>query len=945
MSEPSDWKTTLNLPQTAFPMKANLPDSEPKRLSSWKSRNLYARVREARKGRAQWILHDGPPYANGHIHLGHIVNKTLKDLSLKRSSMLGFDAPFTPVWDCHGLPIELQVDKSLGSKKNEMSPVAFRQACEAHATKFVGIQGAEFERLGVSAEWDHPYFTMAKSYQATIVRTLATFVERDLVYKARKAVHWCLSCKTALAEAEIEYEDDHVSPSVDVRFPLSAKGKEALSARTLALGDRAVHAITWTTTPWTLPANRGLAFNPELEYGLYEETPGGPVAIIATGLKDATAARSRTVEALALGVPLATVKGDVFEGLEFRHPWIDRPSPGVLADYVTLDAGTGIVHTAPGHGAEDYDTGIKYGLEVDCPVTDRGLFTSDVEHFAGLKIWDANPKITQFLRDGGRLVSAVPYSHSYPICWRCKNAVIFRATAQWFIAMDRGGFREKALAEIKATRWIPGWGEDRIRNMIAARPDWCISRQRLWGVPIPAAYCVACEEPHLVPEILARVADAFDREGADAWFARDIATFLPEGFKCRKCGQTAFRRENDILDVWFDSGSLHAALEAHPDRKVSAVADLYLEGSDQHRGWFHSSLLVSVGTRDHAPFKAVLTHGFTVDGEGKKMSKSLGNTIEADKAIKQYGADVLRLWVSMVDFREDMRISDELLKRVAEAYRKIRNTCRFLLSNLADFDPAKGHEVTEPLDQFALAVHHDFETKIRAAYEAHDYHALHTLLVHYCTVDLSAFYLDVLKDRLYCDAPSGPRRRSAQAALFRIADGLARFMAPLLVFTGDEIYESLHKAEPGTVHEREFPPSVAPEQGLLDTWKPLLAAREVVLKSLETARAAKAIASSLDAAVVVSGSSAALAPLRAHEALPGTFPGNLANLFIVSDVRLEETAGADAVPLSVTVQKANGSKCSRCWTYSTAAREAANHAGNGLLCPRCLAVVEEGTRS
>ena len=939
MSEANDWKNTLNLPQTAFPMKANLPDSEPRRLSAWKGRNLYARVREARKGKPRWILHDGPPYANGHIHLGHIVNKTLKDLSLKRSSMLGFDAPFTPVWDCHGLPIELQVDKSLGSKKNELSPVAFRKACQAHAQKFVGIQSAEFERLGVAAEWTHPFFTMAPAYQATIVRALKTFVERDLVYKARKSVHWCLSCKTALAEAEIEYEENHVSPSVDVRFPLSEAGTAVLAAKVPAIAGRKVHAITWTTTPWTLPANRALAFNPELEYGFYEEAPGGPVAIVALGLKDATVSRSRTVLPLTLGDPLARIKGDVFEGLDFRHPWIDRPSPGVLADYVTLEAGTGIVHTAPGHGADDYDTGIKYGLEVDCPVTDRGFFTADIEHFAGLKIWDANPKITEFLRERGALVSTVPYTHSYPICWRCKNPVIFRATAQWFIAMDRRGFREKALSEIQATRWIPAWGEDRIRNMIASRPDWCISRQRLWGVPIPAAYCVACEEPHLVASVLNRVAEVFEKEGADAWFARDLDYFLPEGFRCRKCGGTKFRREDDILDVWFDSGSLHAALEAHPDRPVSAVADLYLEGSDQHRGWFHSSLLVSVGTRDHAPFKAVLTHGFTMDGEGRKMSKSLGNTIEADWAIKQYGADVLRLWVSMVDFREDMRISDELLKRVAEAYRKIRNTCRFLLSNLFDFDPSAGHQVTEPLDQYAIAVHEDFETKIRAAYEAHDYHALSSLLVQYCTVDLSAFYLDVLKDRLYCDPANGPRRRSAQAALFRIADGLARYMAPLLVYTGDEIYESLHKVEPGTVHEREFPSSATSNRAVLDAWAPLFAAREAVLKALETARAAKVIAAPLDACVVIKGTAPALAPLRAHEALKAPFPGNLANLFIVSEVVLEEVASGG---LSATVHKAEGLKCSRCWTYARAARVAATHPENGVLCPRCLDVVERG---
>jgi isoleucyl-tRNA synthetase len=942
MSEVNDWKHTLNLPQTDFPMKANLPDTEPKRLSAWKSRDLYDRIRTARQGKPLWILHDGPPYANGHIHLGHIVNKTLKDLALKRSSMLGFDAPFTPVWDCHGLPIELQVDKSLGSKKNQLSPVAFREACQAHAQKFVAIQSEEFERLGVSAEWTHPYYTMANSYQATIVRALAKFVERDLVYKARKSVHWCLSCKTALAEAEIEYEENHVSASVDVRFPLSDTGVEALALKVRLPAGRKVHALTWTTTPWTLPANRALAFNPELEYGFYEESPGGPIAILATGLKDATVSRSRTVSALSLGEPLATAKGDVFEGLEFRHPWIARPSPGVLADYVTLEAGTGIVHTAPGHGADDYDTGIKYGLEVDCPVTERGFFTTDIEHFAGMKIWDANPKITEFLRERDKLVSTVPYRHSYPTCWRCKHPVIFRATAQWFIAMDRLGFREKALEEIAKTRWIPGWGEDRIRNMIAARPDWCISRQRLWGVPIPAAYCVACEEPHLEVGILARVADAFERDGADAWFARDITDFLPDGFTCRKCSGTAFRREDDILDVWFDSGSLHAALEAHPDRKVPAVADLYLEGSDQHRGWFHSSLLVSVGTRGHAPFKAVLTHGFTVDGEGRKMSKSLGNTVEADKAVKQYGADVLRLWVSMVDFREDMRISDELLKRVAEAYRKIRNTSRFLLSNLFDFDPSAGHEATQPLDRYALAVHHDFEAKMRAAYEDHDYHALHTLLVHYCTVDLSAFYMDVLKDRLYCDAANGPRRRSAQAAMFRIADGLARYMAPLLVFTGDEIYESLHRAPAGTVHEREFPAPSPVDSALLESFAPLLSAREAVLKALETARAAKVIASPLDARVVITGPEDALAPLREHEALPATFPGNLANLFIVSDVALQASASASGITASVA--KAQGTKCSRCWTYSTLARAAANHAAHGALCPRCVSVVEAGEK-
>ena len=624
--------------------------------------------------------------------------------------MTGHDAPYRPGWDCHGLPIELKVDRSLGAKKREMSPVEFRRACREYAEKFVGVQRDEFERLGVLGEWDDPYLTMSPTYQATIVRQLAQFVEQELVYKAKKSVHWCISCRTALAEAEVEYDENHVSPSIDVRFPLADADRDKLAEKMPALAGRNVSAVIWTTTPWTLPANLALAFHPEADYGFFPVEGTKDVLLVAKTLRQGAEERWRKDPASALpalGEALGELKGAELEHVRFRHPWIDRDSPGVLGEYVTLDTGTGVVHTAPGHGWDDYLTGVRYGFDIYCPVDDAGRLLDEVEHFAGQKVFEANPGIVDFLREQGRLLQASKDTHSYPVCWRCKKPIIFRATEQWFIALDKKELRDRALDAIEQVKWLPAWGEERIHNMIATRPDWCISRQRLWGVPIPAFYCKGCEEVLLRPDLVRHVADLFEQETADAWYAREARELLPEGFACPKCGGSEFDKETDILDVWFDSGSSHAVVLGHRE-DLPWPADLYLEGSDQHRGWFHSSLLIGVATRGQAPYRRVVTHGFTVDGEGKKISKSLGNDVDTSKLINTYGVEILRLWTIMVDYREDMRFSDEMIKRVAEAYRKVRNTLRYLLSNLSDFDPARdsvAEDDLEELDRYALNRH------------------------------------------------------------------------------------------------------------------------------------------------------------------------------------------------------------------------------------------------
>jgi isoleucyl-tRNA synthetase len=927
-----DLRSTLNLPKTDFPMKANLPQAEPRRLAHWKAQGLYGQVRKAREGRPSFVLHDGPPYANGHIHLGTALNKILKDVVVRSRSMAGNDSPYVPGWDCHGLPIELQVDRSLGPKKKEMSAAAFRRACRAHAEKFVKIQREEFERLGVQGEWEDPYLTMSPGYQATIVRQLASFVENGLVYKAKKSVYWCISDRTALAEAEVEYDEAHVSPSIDVKFSLPRAELHKLVERHSALGRaETVSAVIWTTTPWTLPANLALAFHPEADYGFYPIEGTNDVLIVAKALAESASRRW----GVTLGPALGEVRGVEFEGVRFRHPWIERDSPGVLGDYVTLDTGTGVVHTAPGHGWDDYLTGMRYGLDIYCPVDAGGFFLPEVEHFAGKRVFDANPEVVAFLQEKGALLASGKETHSYPICWRCKNPIIFRATEQWFVALDgEGRLRERTLEGIKRVKWFPAWGEERISNMIATRPDWCISRQRLWGVPITAFYCKGCGKAVMRADLCRRVADLFEKDSADVWYEREAKDLLPPGFACPDCGEGEFEKEKDILDVWFDSGSSHAAVLGHR-KDLPWPADVYLEGSDQHRGWFHSSLLEGVATRGEPPYRQVITHGFTVDAEGKKISKSLGNDVDTHKLIAQYGAEILRLWTIMVDYREDMRFSDEMMKRVAEAYRKVRNTCRYLLSNLYDFDPGKDAVADadlDDLDRYALNRHREVVARVLEGYDAYEFHVVYHQLVQYCAADLSSFYLDVLKDRLYCDGAASARRRSAQTVMHRMVSDLALLLSPVLPFTADEIWPLVPGAAESSVHLALFPRREDPDEGVLDRWSTLLEVRGAVTKALEEARNAKLCAASLEARVTVKAPAATLAALRHHEETSRVFPGNLANLFIVSRVDLEE-----AQTLSVAVARAAGGKCERCWTFSEKVGRLPVHPA---VCERCASVLE-----
>jgi len=917
-----EWKDTVNLPRTDFPMKANLPTSEPATLARWTEMGLYGRIRAARAGAPKYILHDGPPYANGRIHIGHALNKILKDIVVKSRTMAGFDAPYVPGWDCHGLPIELNVDKELGSKKKTLSAADFRRECRKYAAKFVEIQREEFERLGGLGDWAAPYLTMNYGYQAAIVRALGKFVEQNLVYKGKKPVHWCLHCRTALAEAEVEY-DDHTSPSVYVEFPLSPDAAPELAARVPELAGRPVSVLIWTTTPWTLPSNLAIAFNPDYIYGAYPA--GDTMVILAEGLAEKVAAATGRT----LGEPVAKFPGKRLEGIVFRHPLYARDSLGVLGEYVTLEQGTGAVHTAPGHGVDDYHTGLRYGLEVYAPVGPGGHFLDDVARFAGLRVFDANPVIIEALRESGRLWKHENYDHSYPHCWRCHHPVIFLATSQWFIAMEKQRLRQRALMEIDQVNWIPAWGRDRIYNMIAFRPDWCISRQRTWGVPIPAMACTGCQTPVLTTGLTERAADVFERYGADAWYERPIEEFLPDGLTCASCGGTAFERESNILDVWFDSGSSHeAVLPSHND--LEWPADLYLEGSDQHRGWFHSSLLIGIATRGKAPFRDVLTHGFVVDEKGHKMSKSVGNTVAPQDVIGKSGAEVLRLWVSMVDYGEEVRIGPEVLARTIEAYRKIRNTIRILAANLYDFDPAQdivALDRMEEIDRYILARFADTVQKVKPAYERYQFQTIFQAFNQLVTVDLSAFYVDVTKDRMYTHAAASRTRRSGQTAMYLLLDGLTRLMAPILPFTADEMWRSMPGTRSESVHLELFPDADAlASKDLLERWARLLAVRDTVNAALEAQRQAKVIGNALSARVTLTASGPVAGLLRQYEA-------DLPTLFIVSDLTLVTSAtdGADAV--TVAVEKAPGTKCERCWRFVPAVATDDAHAG---LCDRCV---------
>jgi isoleucyl-tRNA synthetase len=937
------WKDTVNLPRTDFPMKASLPVAEPEMLARWAGMQLYAKIRERRRGRPKFVLHDGPPYANGNIHMGTALNKILKDIVVKSRSMAGFDAPYVVGYDCHGLPIELQVDRELGPKKREMSVAEFCRACRAYAERFIGTMTKQFERLGILGTWDQPYLTMDFKYQAAIARAFGRFVEQGLVYKGQKPVHWCIHCRTALAEAEVEYEE-HASPSIYVEFPLAPESADELGRRIPALGGRQVSVLIWTTTPWTIPSNLAIAFHPDFDYGAY--LVEGRAVIVA----EALAGRVAAAVGRHFGDPLMKVKGAELEHIRFKHPLYARDSVAVLGDYVTLDAGTGAVHTAPGHGSDDFRTGLKYGLEIYAPIGPAGHFLDSVELVGGLRVFDANPKVESALEERGRLWHRERFTHQYPHCWRCHNPVIFLATSQWFISLDgtklQAGtpaagrtLRDAALDAVDHhVKWIPAWGHDRIFNMLTGRPDWCVSRQRVWGVPIPAVDCSACGEAIVTPALVERAASVFESHGADAWYERPTEDFVPPGTKCPACGGASFTREMNILDVWFDSGSSHeAVLSVRPE--LTWPADIYLEGSDQHRGWFQSSLLVGLGTRGRPPYREVLTHGFIVAEDGRKMSKSLGNSIEPQEIIEKSGADILRLWVSMSDYTQEIRLSQEILSRAVEAYRKIRNTLRYLVANLYDFAPARDiveRSKLQEVDRYILARYAELGRRVLDAYDAYDYGTIFQTVNAFTTVDLSAFYADVSKDRLYTFRPRSVERRSAQTAMYIIADGLARLTAPILSFTSDELWRFLPGGRDESVHLALFPERAelegAIDRDLVARWDRLIALRERVLAEIEPLRKNKQIGSSLQARVVLTGSTDELAWLAPSASV-------LPMLFIVSDVELRAGPGSETGALRITIERATGVKCERCWRYVSSVSTAADSAG---LCDRCVDALELG---
>ncbi len=931
-----NYKNTLKLPKTRFSMKANLAQREPEMLKRWKAMDLYGCLQRQAKGRPQFILHDGPPYANGHIHLGHTVNKVLKDIIIKSHHMMGFDTPYVPGWDCHGLPIEHNVEKDLGPKRHKMDRLAIRKACRRYAEKFVRIQKEEFSRLGVLGDWDNPYLTMNYAYEAAISREFCRIFMDGYVIKSKKPVYWCPNCVTALAEAEVEYAP-HRSPSITVKFAAGDELTHWIEGRFGKLAGP-VSVLIWTTTPWTLPANLAVALHPDYDYVAAEVKK--EVWILAKERLAPTLVSAGLEEGDAR--VLGSFMGGDIEGMHVRHPFLDRDSLLILAPYVTLDAGTGCVHTAPGHGADDYESGMRYGLDIYSPVDDHGRFTSDVEDFAGERVFDANDQIIELLKDRGVLVASETIEHSYPHCWRCKRPVIFRATPQWFISMQANDLRKEALNAIETVDWIPDWGKERIYGMVDARPDWCISRQRVWGVPITVFICEDCGEPIMNQAIADRLVEVFEKEGSDSWFRRDVGEFLPPGTLCPKCGSKKIRKEIDILDVWFDSGVSHAAvLEARDE--LSSPASMYLEGSDQHRGWFQSSLLTSVATRHKAPYRSVLTHGFVVDGEGKKMSKSVGNVILSKDVIKKYGAEVLRLWVSAEDYQEDIKISDEILQRLTEAYRKIRNTIRYLLSNLSGFDPEKDSielGQIEGLDRWALLRLGEVTTKVKEAYRDLKFHMVFHQIYQFCTVDMSALYLDILKDRLYCEDPEGRLRRSAQTVLYRIAHDMLLLMAPILSFTAEEAWGHLSVPETESIFLAGLPnpPSIPDDSAFTEEWDLLWKIRGEVTKALELARKEKRIGLALDAKVLIRPPEDMSNFLREHRDL-------LKEITIVSQLDLAEDLdmGDDLVwqsdeieGFAVKVIRALGKKCARCWTWS---EDVGNDPAWPDVCGRCARVL------
>ena len=930
-----DFKKTVNLPRTDFPMKANLPQMEPKLLARWEAENLYAKIRAARAGRPMYVLHDGPPYANGEIHLGTGFNKIIKDFVVKTKTMQGYDSPYVPGWDCHGLPIEAKVDSQLGSRKAQMTAVEIRAECRKYAAKYVDLQRRDFVRLGVFGRWQDPYLTMSPQYESIIAGAFVDFLDRGYVYKGLKSVNWCIHHRTALAEAEIEYEN-HNSTSIWVRFTITSE--PALIDPALAC--RKVYGLIWTTTPWTIPANVAIAFHPKFEYVAVEVA--GDVYIVALELLKTVAEKLGWADTKVI----AGFKGAKLEGAIFRHPFLDRDSLGVLAEHVTLDQGTGAVHTAPGHGAEDFEVGAKYGLPVYCPVDPAGkIFHAEgaagrlPEELIGKTVWQANPIVNEILKSRGALLGEEKITHSYPHCWRCHNPTIFRATEQWFIGMDRNDLRARTLKAIQAVKWMPSWGDERMSNMIATRPDWCISRQRIWGVPIIVFYCENCQEPLTDRKVLDRVVQLFAKETADAWYAHSAADLIGPGVQCSRCGHKEFRKETDILDVWFDSGSSHLAVLT-PENGLPWPANMYLEGGDQYRGWFHSSLLVGVGLKGEAPYRECATNGWTLDEQGRAMSKSQGIGIHPDQVIPKHGADVLRLWASSVDFSEDVRLSDTILARLSEAYRKFRNTFRWALGNLGDFDPATdsvGPSEMHEIDLWVLSRTEKLVADCLASYQEFGFHKVYRAVYDFATTDLSAIYFDAAKDRLYTAAPKSRSRRSAQTAVYRITYALVRLIAPLLAFTTEEVWSYLRKPDgsPDSVHLALFPQAeeltagfTAEQRSRLRNWDELIAVRDLVLKQLELARQEKFIGAPLEARVRLKAGDKIYPLLEEYlNELPG--------LFIVSQVALDR---APVDELSVEIERAQGEKCERCWKYTT---DVGQDPDFPTVCAACRDAVQE----
>lgn len=934
-----EYKSTLNLPKTPFPMKADLPQREPEFLQAWAEKGIYEHIRKKYSGRPRFILHDGPPYANGNIHMGHVLNKVLKDIVIKYKTMRGFDAPYVPGWDCHGLPIEYQLLKEMGKSKHDLDKVEFRKQARLYAKKYVDIQKGEFKRLGVFGDWENPYLTMDPGYTATIIGCFEKLYNKGFIYRGLKPIQWCPNCETALAEAELEYAD-YVSPSVFVRFPV----KHGLPA--VAKNLKNVSVVIWTTTPWTLPANLAIAVRPEYTYSFVQRDNPCEVFIIGKQL----AASVLETAGINTYQFLFDVKGKDLGKMITCHPFIKRESPVIFSEHVTLEHGTGCVHTAPGHGEEDFEVGIQYKLPVYAPVDEKGNFTSEVEHFGGMNVFKANPAITELMEKNGALLYAHKIKHTYPHCWRCKQPIIFRGTRQWFLGVDRNNLRQNSLAAIQRTSWIPAIGERRIGSMVLGRPDWCLSRQRLWGVAIPVFYCTDCGAELVSVKAMDHIKDLVEREGSDVWFTKTAEELLPRGSKCPQCGKGKFHKEEDIIDVWFDSGTSHQAVLGRRSDQ-NKPADLYLEGSDQHRGWFQTSLLTAVALEGAAPYQAVLTHGFVVDGDGRKMSKSLGNVITPQEILPRYGADILRLWVTSIDYKGDVPISEDILSQLADSYRKLRNTFRFILGNLHDFQPSQDsislEQLTE-LDRWALGRIHQLLRKVTVAYDAYQFHEVYHSVYNFCVVDLSAFYLDVLKDRLYTFAANSYERRSSQTTLARILEILIRIIAPLLPFTAEEIWRYLppEMKRQESVHLAEWiEPQIALVNPLLEaSWGQLLKIRIEVLKVLEDKRRQGIIGNSLEARVEL-----LLANPELKQFLTVYSP-LLPGIFIISQVEVGDyqadspvakaaNPAGDVWGLYISVTKAKGNKCVRCWNWSERVGQADKHPE---LCPRCVQVVENG---